>query len=214
MGITAADWEVIEGNPGSNSKQTGIARTRLGGYSADTAIQHGEVNAYAVTLAPTDAATNTFPTIALGGAGTAGLVLVRFTARQVFNGPASITVEGHLHAGDNAAAGHAATPAAVTVPALVLGSGILAAVCLSALQADMQSVDLTIDSEHYDKWGREGEFLCGATTGFKQTCVVELVDDGADPTLATGWLRDSRDIITKNNDFYMRTIRASKYTVA
>jgi hypothetical protein len=210
LGVTAADFEIQESNPGSNEKDIATVMSKLGAYVSGGTAQYNERDSYGVTLKAKKESSVTSPTIALGGAGTDDLVLVRFSLRQVFNDFAVIKVDGHKHTGD---ATHTTSPASVSVPSMTIGFGVLDKVCLDALQDDIQSIEWTIEGQHVDKLTRLGVFMVGATHGFKQTCQVELVDNGASPTLATGWLRDAADVITRNTDFGTRTIRASKYTI-
>jgi hypothetical protein len=120
----------------------------------------------------------------------------------------SVTAHEHL---DGNTDNHQSSPAQQAV-SLTLGFGVLA-VRLGGTLGDCQSAELSGSCEHVDKLNNQGEFLVGASTGFKFEATEEYVDNGSEITPSGAWKEDSQVKATKNNEFYTRTIKAHAYSL-
>lgn len=207
MGITAAGWEVQEsGNDDVND--AAVVKDKDGKYVAASDKSYNLRAEKTITLKPkTD--TGVAATFTLGGAGTAGVVLTQFNARQVNNDYATLQVTAHKHDG---AGTHQATPIAQAV-SLTLGFGVLTRY-LGGTLTDCQSSDLSGSVEHVDKTNNQGVFLVGASSGLRFECTEEYVDDGASITVPSPWKQDSQAKATDNGDFYTRTVKAHAYSLS
>lgn len=217
LGVTAADFEIQGYDPGDQGDEASVT-TRLGAIAAGSILATNRRREATLTLKSKVAAGATVPTFSIGGAGTGAsepkIVIIGASAKQVFNDYATLTVRVHSHP-DSATNGHVATPAAVAITVPALGYGILDGVCVDDVGDDpaenLQSVEQTWEAVHVDKTGRLNAFLVGATTGVKESCTVEYVDNGTALTISTGWV----DALTGNNpesnaDFKMKSVKAVK----
>lgn len=207
LGITAADWEVQDSGD-DDQADTAVVKGANGNYIAASDKQFNDRNEKTITIKPKDP-DGVAASFNLGGAGTAGVVITQFSARQVNNDYATLQVTAHVHdSGDI----HLATPAAVGV-SLTLGFGVLSNY-LNGTLADCQSSDLSGAAEHVDKLNNQGAGLVGASAGFRFDCTEEYVDDGSAISVAAPWKQDSQAVDTSNADFYMRIVRGHAYSLS
>ena len=207
LGIDADDWEIQDtGNDETND--TAVVKTKEGAYVAasDKAFNHRTEKTITLKPKDPDGVTASFT---LGGAGTAGVVITQFNAKQVNNDYGTLSVTAHQHDSDDE---HLALPLAQAI-SITLGFGILENYLGGAIE-DCQSVDLSGSCEHVDKLGNQGEFLVGASTGLRFECTEEYVDEGSNVSVPSGWFQDSQAVNSGNEDFVSRSIKAHAYALA
>lgn len=210
LGLTAADWEVQDSG---NNAQKDYARTndKLGAAVAASETAFNEREEKTITLKaknPEGSAVS----ITLGGVGTGDVVVTQFSAKEVYNDNATLSVTAHKHLNVESGAVHLAAPVSQAV-SLSLGFGI-SAVRLGGTLKDCQSSELSGSVEHTDKLSNKGKFLVGASHGLKFEATEEYVDGGTAITVPSPWKEDSQDKKTTNGDFYTRSVKAHAYSIS
>jgi hypothetical protein len=214
LGLTAADWEIQ--SAGSNAqKDHAVTKDKVGAYVPTSEVAHNARTDLTLELKCKNPAGAT-AAFTLGGAGTGiapdTVVVTAFSAKEVYNDNATLSLTAHKHDDGGVAAEHLATPASEAI-SLELGFGI-GAVRLGGTLADCQSAELSGSVEHKDRYNNVGEFLVGASTGLKFEATEEYVDDGAAVTVPAPWVEDSQDVKSSNEDFCTRSVKAHAYSLA
>jgi hypothetical protein len=210
LGLVAAEWEIQDN--GSNRQQDWAGtKTKDGAHVAAAETAHNDRSEITLNLKSANPA-GASAVFSLGGAGTTGVVVTQFSAKETFNDNATLSLTAHKHETIETDAVHLATPVDEEI-SLSLGFGIAAA-RLGGTLKDCQSSELSGSVEHTDRFSNTGKFLTGASHGLKYECTEEYVDSGSAITVEAPWNQDSQDLKTKNEDFYTRSVKAHAYSLA
>lgn len=185
LGLSLSDWEPQSYNPVSTYK-SGLAVGNRGEVLAETLFD--QVTNYQLNLvAKADAISG--DSIILGHGYTIVAAGLFFPTQVVLAQPgtdmATLAITGHAHPGVTGT--HVSNEFTITLPDAGFGLQGLPASISGGSLADFMSFTHTASVQHTDKTTRAGAFLIGASYQCKIEQTMQMVDQAASISAASGW---------------------------